>query len=104
MYIRASRSPPGERGLKCNRDADIKAPKCRSPPGERGLKYLSSAINMSVSLSLPSRGARIEIRMQGIAQANNGRSPPGERGLKLTEIYNALKPYRRSPPGERGLK
>ena len=42
--------------------------------------------------------------MQGIAQANNGRSPPGERGLKLTEIYNALKPYRRSPPGERGLK
>ena len=34
----ASRSPRGERGLKCAKNYITKTRKCRSPRGERGLK------------------------------------------------------------------
>ena len=100
----------------------------RSPHGERGLKLTGEDILVNAHVSLPARGAWIEILSKvwrGVCPAC--RSPHGERGLKyafaiLTGIYFASLPARgawiemvkgyggtpffrsRSPHGERGLK
>ena len=57
-----SRSPCGERGLKCHSPECAEAESRRSPCGERGLKSEKVVPN---------------------AEARAGRSPCGERGLKL---------------------
>ena len=59
----ASRSPHGERGLKCVFGVLIFAARRRSPHGERGLKCVS--------------GNRVQ-------EWRACRSPHGERGLKLS--------------------
>ena len=81
----ASRSPHGERGLKCFRDGLFLLPfPCRSPHGERGLKYGSVRIVLMLIRSLSSWRAWIEIRnCPNFDLATLGRSPHGERGLKL---------------------
>ena len=55
------RSPCGERGLKFKIAFRFYATDGRSPCGERGLKSFWYAIRASVLLSLPVRGAWIEI-------------------------------------------
>ena len=57
--------------------------KRRSPQGERGLKFSTGNICDAELLSLPARGARIEIRnCLHHASDKVRRSPQGERGLK----------------------
>ena len=56
---------------------------CRSPCGERGLKFDALVYFMQAVLSLPMRGAWIEIAKCEIIAWVVGRSPCGERGLKL---------------------
>ena len=101
--------------------------KGRSPCGERGLKCVFGFQMLTVSASLPVRGAWIEISGVAVPGAGSGRSPCGERGLKFltscanrptlpslpvrgawieircaTALFHALDC--RSPCGERGLK
>ena len=78
-----SRSPHGERGLKCKLDTIQTVEICRSPHGERGLKLIRRIDNVMRKVSLSSRRAWIEIIVRH-----------GEEGTA----------YRRSPHGERGLK
>ena len=56
-----SRSPCGERGLKSCRSTTHLPPHSRSPCGERGLKYHIVDAAELKTLSLPVRGAWIEI-------------------------------------------
>ena len=56
------RSPHGERGLKLVIPTGDANQTGRSPHGERGLKFLSPFRYYVHSLSLPPRGAWIEIR------------------------------------------
>ena len=77
----------------------------RSPCGERGLKSHGYALANGWSLSLPVRGAWIEIQKSPLLREKSGRSPCGERGLKWCYPHRPLKiNCRRSPCGERGLK
>ena len=55
------RSPCGERGLKYRIRHMQKSALCRSPCGERGLKFLSAGVFIPYPVSLPMRGAWIEI-------------------------------------------
>ena len=56
----------------------------RSPRGERGLKSRRKPARFEMMLSLPSRGAWIEIQIHlDRGGDNGGRSPRGERGLKF---------------------
>ena len=64
----ASRSPHGERGLKCGRVVTVLMLTRRSPHGERGLKFAA---------------ALCELGGKGI------RSPHGERGLKLSSAKSS---------------
>ena len=121
------RSPSGERGLKYgDDDSEEHADDRRSPSGERGLKCVDPVRAVLRSLSLPIRGAWIEIRFKRGKIIRDGRSPSGERGLKSlglrdgknlpsslpirgawiempTRSANGYQPGR-SPSGERGLK
>ena len=57
-----SRSPRGERGLKLDVHARVEPPAVsRSPRGERGLKFSFITIKLHSFVSLPARGAWIEI-------------------------------------------
>ena len=56
-----SRSPHGERGLKYNNVNLVLRRDCRSPHGERGLKYITSQRINRDRVSLPARGAWVEI-------------------------------------------
>ena len=77
----------------------------RSPHGERGLKYGGGAAGGHGLLSLPSRGAWIEIRFRScMSETHVGRSPHGERGLKSGDTHKIRTSKGRSPHGERGLK
>ena len=58
---RRGRSPHGERGLKYLLPDDKLSNHRRSPHGERGLKYIMKAGIILICVSLPSRGAWIEI-------------------------------------------
>ena len=55
------RSPRGERGLKSERSREQPGAAGRSPRGERGLKSKTSDSVRDVYMSLPTRGAWIEI-------------------------------------------
>ena len=83
------RSPHGERGLKSIVQTSPATDASRSPHGERGLKFYQAGRRAALELSLPPRGAWIEIFYgnKGDAIAEVGRSPHGERGLKCKE-YN----------------
>ena len=63
----------------------------RSPHGERGLKYVLPGDKVGALLSLPSRGAWIEIQRDVVFQDYQlGRSPHGERGLKCLRRQRLL--------------
>ena len=84
LHFMLSRSPCGERGLKCELIArhGFQLPR-RSPCGERGLKCGLRMVNAT----------------------SRRRSPCGERGLKCELIArHGFQLPRRSPCGERGLK
>ena len=77
----------------------------RSPHGERGLKLILIGWICGWILSLPTRGAWIEIQpLAHIRQGYLCRSPHGERGLKCNKLPDLKTDERRSPHGERGLK
>ena len=101
---------------------------CRSPHGERGLKSFCQPKAHIIQLSLPSRGAWIEMARYGILgmdgilslpsrgawieipsiflgkEVTKCRSPHGERGLKSGGQSRNCFDSCRSPHGERGLK
>ena len=122
-----SRSPCGERGLKCYFLVDFYGLDGRSPCGERGLKFATNLSHLQFEPSLPVRGAWIEIQVHRRLPAHQlslpvrgawieirkktlhtktscSRSPCGERGLKCFGFYNTVRRNCRSPCGERGLK
>ena len=77
----------------------------RSPHGERGLKCLNCLYVINSFRSLPTRGAWIEIFCHICYRTvTNSRSPHGERGLKYLCEGGLLRKDSRSPHGERGLK
>ena len=104
--VTQSRSPHGERGLKCHLTTD-KHPGNQSLP-TRGAWIEISVLNVvpeSYGESLPTRGAWIEIQSAPTLAALQGsRSPHGERGLKCICRPLCFKKASRSPHGERGLK
>jgi len=60
----------------------------RSLRGERGLKFLSAGFKPPAGLSLPTRGAWIEIYLKyTFVFACFGRSLRGERGLKFVQPH-----------------
>ena len=62
-----SRSPHGERGLKYLWPRFlVQAYPGRSPHGERGLKFIYRNIPGAHDVSLPPRGAWIEIKIKGV--------------------------------------
>ncbi len=100
------RSPCGERGLKSIKQPDFPA-ESRSPCGERGLKCGHPiGENSSCFLSLPVRGAWIEINQEALPLEYKSRSLP-VRGAWIEILrrgVNDVSDSRRSPCGERGLK
>ena len=100
------RSPCGERGLKCFWSANRPPERCRSPCGERGLKLRDSAEIGARIMSLPVRGAWVEIC------ATPQRSAHASSSLPVRGAWVEITPARvgasrtrcRSPCGERGLK
>ena len=93
------RSPHGERGLKSHLPSGIvQIHQGRSPHGERGLKYLLLADRRGHYVSLPPRGAWIEIGTPWRkARKSWSRSPHGERGLKCQTAWSMV-PIRWSLP------
>ena len=79
-------------------------PARRSPCGERGLKWQQQRQRGRGGVSLPVRGAWIEIGRSERPARPARRSPCGERGLKCVRFDAGATEYRRSPCGERGLK
>ena len=79
-------------------DCRIEAVVSRSPRGERGLKSVGVVVAIIGMMSLPSRGAWIEIPPgeTGVEDIL-GRSPRGERGLK-SELFFAIVRKIRSLP------
>ena len=77
------RSPCGERGLKWLSNGLTQQQLGRSPCGERGLKLLVLCCLMASCVSLPVRGAWVEMLDAATSNATScRRSPCGERGLK----------------------
>ena len=121
------RSPHGERGLKYPSVTQHNARPGRSPHGERGLKYTSPMSNCCFDMSLPTRGAWIEIHRRPVFSAPSASlptrgawiemsrsprwsAPPWSlptRGawIEITPDCGILEAAEgRSPHGERGLK
>ena len=85
------RSPSGERGLKLQFPRAHGRYHRRSPSGERGLKCFITVWTLLTGMSLPIRGAWIEIsRTTNGGRQRHRRSPSGERGLKLHPIVYLL--------------
>ena len=78
------RSPCGERGLKCQFLLCVFQQRLRrSPCGERGLKFSAGEPGLIWNLSLPVRGAWVEMSRASFWKSRRiCRSPCGERGLK----------------------
>jgi len=77
----------------------------RSPRGERGLKLTLPDNHIKSNMSLPPRGAWIEIDDRSIVSALAWSLPP--RGAWIEIRYKLVQSFRRlgrSPRGERGLK
>ena len=71
----------------------------RSPHGERGLKCLLKEKVKEILMSLPPRGAWIEIRCHWCGNPfSKGRSPHGERGLKFGVAAAAINEKVVAPP------
>ena len=91
--------------MKCGTQGDLVRHTSRSPHGERGLKYNAYQEAGRAVVSLPSRGAWIEITLPKVRPRTAPcRSPHGERGLKSLLTVGHVGHLGRSPHGERGLK
>ena len=99
------RSPHGERGLKCAKYIIPHDPRSRSPHGERGLKLIENEPLLRYDVSLPPRGAWIEIAIPCVEIISVKSLPPRGAWIEIAEIeeYNKSDAGR-SPHGERGLK
>ena len=93
------RSPCGERGLKYRQGVGgSRAVSCRSPCGERGLKSSRPYKAKFEGMSLPVRGAWVEIaRALRINKVYYSRSPCGERGLKSSLLFCHRRDVRVAP-------
>ena len=100
------RSPQGERGLKSTADFSTNTPGTVSLPARGARIEIPRNQNTCFRcVSLPARGARIEIKLPSLSITGcRRRSPQGERGLKLAPVRKIREQLRRSPQGERGLK
>ena len=104
-HIGGSRSPLGERGLKC-RDRGKHERRTGSLPARGAwIEMIPILHPSSPRPSLPARGAWIEISpsMRNTPREAS-RSPLGERGLKFSFSMCVVLSAGRSPLGERGLK
>ena len=69
------------------------------------MKFVAARLDEEKLMSLPARGAWIEIAKTVMSSsATPSRSPHGERGLKLPVDWLTTEQCGRSPHGERGLK
>ena len=100
------RSPHGERGLKSwYREVRNSTDRGRSPHGERGLKFCVVGIRISRHLSLPTRGAWIEIVTSPQEDAESMSLPTRGAWIEIQACPASVQlPPGRSPHGERGLK
>ena len=100
------RSPSGERGLKCFITVWTLLTGMSLPIRGAWIEMPTGVLVVGLDESLPIRGAWIEMRHQSSSNLRyDSRSPSGERGLKYvihSEVRTIWK--RRSPSGERGLK
>jgi len=92
------RSPHGERGLKFLPRLCRRVTRGRSPHGERGLKLTDYNINNILSLSLPTRGAWIEMRRDLRRGGDRQESLP-TRGawIEITPVTPAYRTGRVAP-------
>ena len=100
------RSPCGERGLKLAVRAVGCLPMgCRSPCGERGLKFVWLGALNAITMSLPVRGAWVEIRFYKRNVAYTMSLPVRGAWVEIrTCAGEKSQKASRSPCGERGLK
>ena len=81
------RSPHGERGLKCCRYTRLPGPKSRSPHGERGLKSIWQWPADLQIMSLPTRGAWIEISPRTWPPGNSGSLPTRGAWIEIHYLF-----------------
>ena len=86
-----SRSPCGERGLKCIRRRHPLPRESRSPCGERGLKWEVGKVCTSAGSRSPCGERGLKYIRQNHRNKCAGRSPCGERGLKCNLLKNLVK-------------
>ena len=99
------RSPHGERGLKALDALSATLYLCRSPHGERGLKFWRGVRCLDVMLSLPSRGAWIEMTWAPNGWITSWSLPSRGAWIEIVTWKAPVRPRTgRSPHGERGLK
>ena len=77
---------------------------CRTPRGVRGLKSPSPAAHPRPSRSHPSRGAWIEINIDGVCLLDGGSHPSRGAWIEITVPRSASSSTSRTPRGVRGLK
>ena len=103
--IAIGRSPHGERGLKSLDALSATLYRCRSPHGERGLKFWRGVRCLDVMLSLPSRGAWIEMTWAPNGWITSWSLPSRGAWIEIVTWKAPVRPRTgRSPHGERGLK
>ena len=100
----AGRSPCGERGLKSRLRVPSILQQLSLPVRGAWIEIMVAGQRGTMCTSLPVRGAWIEISKPPDVFGGFGRSPCGERGLKYAGDRGHQEHLRRSPCGERGLK
>ena len=99
------RSPCGERGLKCGGNTHANRFYVSLPVRGAWVEMPALRCRSAPCPSLPVRGAWVEIYCSdGVSVCRRSRSPCGERGLKFAFCDFSPAQARRSPCGERGLK
>ena len=103
---KARRSPCGERGLKSEKPPTLDAvTSSRSPCGERGLKYTFGLVRCRETVSLPVRGAWIEIMTYSCDCSYSESLPVRGAWIEILPVSPSSPTVScRSPCGERGLK
>ena len=92
------RSPHGERGLKSGAIYDGYQTVCRSPHGERGLKYAMVYDSLFVDLSLPPRGAWIEIKRDKRPDKKKRSLPPRGAWIEINVASGVISAAEVAPP------
>ena len=79
-------------------------PQSRSPHGERGLKFKACRVSVQHFLSLPARGAWIEMVQTLMREKRLGSLPARGAWIEISARLSLSACSCRSPHGERGLK